>query len=488
MYALGISALSHDAAVSVVDTVSKEIVFAAHAERYSGIKNDRFLSEGILKEAMQYHIDKVYWHGNPWLKSTRELFAGEDITCFKQNPKKYLRSLGIDLPLSYVGHHKSHAAAGYYTSTYTDAAIVVVDAIGEWDTVTIWHGKGENITKLVSIKYPSSIGLMYSAFTQRLGLKPNEEEYIMMGMAAYGKPETHYVEILNDFIGRKSVLGGYQIPTVLRNCHRGIGEYLPGAKDVDLAASAQMVLERVVREIFELAQYLTGSGNLVYQGGVALNCVANRSAYFYFDNVWVMPNPGDAGGSLGAIAASVGRLKWETPYLGHNISGEYPVTDALALLERGEIFGIATGRAEFGPRAFGNRSLVADPRGPHVKDKVNAIKKRQEFRPFAPMIMEEMVSEYFDVPTTELPYMQLTVPCKFPDKFPAIVHVDGSSRVQTVRESDNPGLHNLLSEFYKKTGCPMLLNTSLNIKGSPLVNNLQDAHRFSAHYGVPVIS
>jgi carbamoyltransferase len=199
-----------------------------------------------------------------------------------------------------------------------------------------------------------------------------------------------------------------------------------------------------------------------------------------------MPNPGDAGSVIGCGALINGRLNWKSPYLGYNIEGEYPVESLLKELLKGNIVGVANGRAEFGPRAFGNRSLLADPRGDDIKDRVNNIKKRQKFRPFSPSILEEHAAEYFDMIVPKSPYMQYVVKCKYPDKFPAIVHVDGTSRVETVNKKEKPGYWNLINKFYKKTGCPMLLNTSLNIKGEPLVNNKLDAIRFEKEHNINV--
>jgi len=207
----------------------------------------------------------------------------------------------------------------------------------------------------------------------------------------------------------------------------------------------------------------------------------------FFDTVWIMPNPGDAGSSLGAIAAyKHEHLNWEHPYLGTNIDRDFDKDGILRALESDKILAIANGRAEFGPRALGNRSLIADPRGGTIKDQVNDIKKRQRFRPFAPMIMEEYAHEFFELPVESSPYMQFTAKCKFPELFPAICHFDGSSRVQTVNKEQNENIYNLLKGFYLKTGCPILLNTSLNIKGQPLVDTWEDALRFAKTYGVKV--
>ena len=233
------------------------------------------------------------------------------------------------------------------------------------------------------------------------------------------------------------------------------------------------------------------SKNLAYSGGVALNCSANRMLGDYFDNVWIVPNPGDAGSSLGA-AALVGkdRLVWQGPFLGTDIPGPYPIADLLQALKEDKIVGVANGRAEFGPRALGNRSLLADPRGHEIKDAVNEIKRRQKFRPFAPVILEEYVNQYFDMPAgfKTSPYMQVTAYCKYPDLFPAIIHVDGTSRVQTVPKDCQSGIRQLLEKWNTITYCPLLLNTSLNIRGEPMVNTREDADRFEKEYNVKVYS
>jgi carbamoyltransferase len=223
---------------------------------------------------------------------------------------------------------------------------------------------------------------------------------------------------------------------------------------------------------------------------VALNCLANRKLGIYFENIWIMPCPGDAGNSLGAAAlAHGGRVRWTDAYLGHSIPGEYPVDALVDHLQSDRIVGVASGRAEFGPRALGNRSLLADPRGPDIKDLVNEIKRRQKFRPFAPVILAEHVDEFFDMPCGwhRSPYMQSVARCRRPDLYPAICHVDSSSRVQTVA-ADGSGIRSLLEAWYARTGCPMLLNTSLNIRGEPMVNDRVDADRFEQKYGIKVFS
>jgi carbamoyltransferase len=357
---------------------------------------------------------------------------------------------------------------------------VVIDAIGEFDTISIWGAEYDTqdqarYKKLWSQSYPRSIGLFYSAITQRIGLHPLDEEYITMGMAAYGQPL--YVEecraLLED------------------NLHIGIDPaWLWLATNEDIAASAQALTEELIYSVMRRAQEFGWSSNLVYQGGVALNCLANRKLGEYFENIWIMPCPGDAGNSLGAAALAHGRrLRWTDAYLGHEIPGEYPVCALVDHLQSDRIVGVASGRAEFGPRALGNRSLLADPRGSDIKDQVNEIKRRQKFRPFAPVILAEQVDAVFSMPRgwSHSPYMQSVGTCLRPDLYPGVCHVDGTSRVQTVA-ADGSGIRSLLEAWYERTGCPLLLNTSLNIRGEPMVNDRADADRFQTAYNVPVFS
>jgi carbamoyltransferase len=265
---------------------------------------------------------------------------------------------------------------------------------------------------------------------------------------------------------------------------------LPDARNEDIAASAQVLTEELIYNIMRYAREFGWSSNLVYMGGVALNCLANRKLGEFFENIWIMPCPGDAGSSLGAAALAYGKqINWRDAYLGHAIPGEYPVSACVDSLLSDRICGVASGRAEFGPRALGNRSLLADPRGPDIKDRVNAIKRRQKFRPFAPVVLAEHAADYFDMPSGFglSPYMQSVACCRSPDLFPAIVHHDGTSRVQTVTD-DGSGIRQLLEAWYAATGCPMLLNTSLNIRGEPMVNDRADADRFEQLYGILVHS
>jgi carbamoyltransferase len=230
---------------------------------------------------------------------------------------------------------------------------------------------------------------------------------------------------------------------------------------------------------------LTGATRIALAGGCALNCLANTIAWEYFDDVWIFPNPGDSGSSVGAVLAhTCYNLTWENCYLGYDIAGKYPVDALLKDLLKGIPVGVANGRAEFGPRALGNRSLLADPRSNVIKTRINDIKKRQQFRPFAPAVLEEHASEYFDLKHPS-PYMQYAVKCLKPNELPAVIHHDNTSRVQTV-PNDGSGFRQLLEAWYAATGCPILLNTSLNIKGQPIANDIRDANLFSKYYNVPV--
>ena len=222
--------------------------------------------------------------------------------------------------------------------------------------------------------------------------------------------------------------------------------------------------------------------------GCALNSSANTSLWKLFDSVWIMPNPGDAGSSLGAAAALYGKhIDWKSPYLGYDLGREYPVEKIFEGIIKDKIVAVASGRAEYGPRALGNRSILADPRDPSIKDKVNLIKQREPFRPFAPVVMEEYADQWFDMRFTS-PYMQYTVKCLKPDQIPSVVHADGTSRVQTVNKQQHPGLWDVLSKFYKETGVPVLLNTSLNIKGQPLLNDEEDIKQWQNQYNFTILT
>jgi carbamoyltransferase len=486
MITWGISANSHDAALAVFTDDGLE--FASHSERFSGIKNDAHLNADLIDYARQWgEPNEVIWYERPFVKTLRQLRAGQGWNYNENNIKRYLKSYGITAPIKYTSHHHSHAAAGYYTSPFSDATIVCIDSIGEFETLTIWKGEGNKLKKIYSQSYPHSIGLWYSAMTQRVGLKPNEDEYILMGMAAYGNPSRLFMDVLNDFIDKEGI--GYNPKIKIKhNLHRGCRWWRPELtteQDMfDIAAATQKVYEYILTNTLLWASRNTSSRNLVLMGGCALNCSANSVAYRYFDNVWIMPNPGDAGSAIGCVLAHKKEfMPMSHIYTGYNIEGEYPVEEVLHELLTTGICGVANGRAEFGPRAFGHRSLLADPRRADIKDRVNEIKRRQKFRPFAPAVLAEHADVYFH--GRKSPFMQYTATCTDPG-LPAITHGDGTSRVQTVSRDQSVGFRKLLERWYEETGCPVLLNTSLNIKGKPMVNTKQDAEEFEKTYGVRV--
>ena len=451
MRIVGISEGFHDAGITILE--GRRIVYASHSERYSKIKGDRYLHHKQWNQVSKE--DTVAYYEKPFLKNLRRIYAGQT---WQKPRSRYDVSFG---------HHKSHAAAGYYTAPFNDCNILVIDAIGEWDTISIWDGSCKNLylgqkihhlKKLKSWKYPYSLGLLYSAITHRLGLKPNEEEYITMGMSAFGEPKYDLTFLLD------------------KNNHKGVGDIFPKARLEDLAASIQDLYEREFLKLVDMCP----KENLIIMGGCALNCVANSK--IQGKNIWIMPSPGDAGSSLGAAAlVQKKKLKWVDPYLGHDIQVSVnPKKVVDELLER-KICGVAHGKAEFGPRALGNRSLLGDPRY-DIKDTVNTIKRRQKFRPFAPAILEEYKDEYFEGPMNE--YMQFVAKAKH--DYSSVTHVDGTARVQVVKKDCKSIIRPILEEWYDRTGCPMLLNTSLNIKGKPIVNDWNDACEFERQYHVAV--
>jgi len=456
---IGFSEGFHDAAVAVVN--DGKICYATHSERYSKIKHDKHLDITAASTAqLLCHDGKIAFYERPLLKRTRQFFAGQ---------KAWRRPRHLSLkPTQYYSHHKSHAAAAFQTSPFDEAAIVVVDSIGEWDTTSIWTAEYKDgkavYKKRWSQWYPQSIGLWYSALTKWAGLRPLDEEYIFMGMAAYGKPVNMNVveRQLHKYNHKGARLGKYD------KC--------------DIAKSAERILQLELNTIFaRAAQY---SKHICYGGGVALNCVVNTGLREMYD-MWIMPCPGDAGGALGAACLAYGGKVAFTPYLGYNIQkfcDPRRVVDAI--LEK-KVVGVANGRSEFGPRALGNRSLLADPREASTKDLVNEIKKRDKFRPFAPAILEEHCQDYFDMPKQSR-YMSYVYKCKQPRAIPACIHVDNSARVQTVPEDSESILRPILECWYERTGCPVLLNTSLNIKGKPMVNTIGDAKLFEMKYDVTV--
>ena len=341
----GISAGFHDSALTI--TQGENILFASHSERFSKKKHDKDLSEDMLSYAIDNFgkPDQIAYYENHTKKKMRQFRSGENYNIFRSNPtKEVLKKFNLDkTSFTSYDHHMSHAAAGFQTSSFDHATVVVIDAIGEFDCISIWDARYDHhglsnyydgdyngpikYTKLWSSKYPHSIGLFYSAFTKHVGLEPMEEEYIMMGMSAYGDPK--YV----DDIKNKYVLNDYDIQ-FKENLHIGIDPtFLDAAhhtRKIDIAASVQTITEQMICSVMSRAAMIGNSYNLVFMGGVALNCLANRLLGNYFENIWVMPNPGDAGSSLGACALHYGKqMSWQGPYLGYNIDRPYPVNDLI---------------------------------------------------------------------------------------------------------------------------------------------------------------
>ena len=352
MNILGVSAGFHDAAATVLSP-DGEILFAGHSERYSKRKNDADFCQGLLAEVAEYGPEIVAYYERPWNKQFRQWYAGQGIEWDKLTTKQILRrQLGGQIEPKRVhsyNHHLSHAAGGFQTSPFERATVVVIDAIGEWDTISIWgaeyDSKGQaKYKRLWRQVYPHSIGLFYSAVTKRVGLHPLDEEYITMGMAGWGKP-TWYNSMCN------AVIDDFDKITFKNNLHMGFdNDFLEAATNEDIACAAQMVTEDLIQNVMQRAQRLQWSNNVVYMGGVALNCLANRHLGKYFDNIWIMPCPGDAGSSLGAAALAYGkRINWTGAFLGHDISGPYPTDSIVDHLIAHGIVGVASGRAEFGP-------------------------------------------------------------------------------------------------------------------------------------------
>lgn len=444
-------------------------------------------------------------------------------------PQHIEKDLGYKGEVFYIPHHESHAASSFYCSGFADSAVVTIDGVGEWATTTIGYGNGRNLDLKKEIHFPSSLGLLYSAVTYYIGFKVNSAEYKVMGLAPYGEPK--YVEQFRELIEIKND-GSFELNMKYFSYEHGLKmtgkkiEKLFGQptrkpeSDLtqfhkDIAASVQKITEEAVLRICKHAKEICPSDNLCLAGGVALNCVANgeilRSGLF--KEIFIQPASGDAGGALGValtiwnkiylpqrgdsfphctVAPQINDVYWGTEYSDDQIEEflkkeDLPytkfdddtslITHVSSLLEGENVIGWFQGRMEFGPRALGNRSIIADARNKENWQKVNLkIKFRESFRPFAPTVLEEDVSEYFDL-DRESPYM-LLVADVLPDKrdlIPAVTHVDGSARIQTISEKQNPKYYNLIKAFKEKTGCAVIINTSFNVRGEPIVESPQDA-------------
>lgn len=576
MYILGISAFYHDSAAALIK--GGEIIAAVQEERFTRKKHDPSFPINAIKSCLQIadisptEIQAIAFYDKPLLKFERLLetyyaFAPRGIVSFinsmpvwmkqklflKRLIKKELKKMGFtSIPkLLFPEHHLSHASSAFYPSGLNEAAILTIDGVGEWATASICHGKGNSIEVIKEMKFPHSLGLLYSAFCYFLGFKVNSGEYKMMGLAPFGNEsseavkgfiqtiETHLIDIHDDgsfFLNQKY----FSYATGLRMVKDRKFEKLFGIKrrkegqeikqiHADLALAIQRVTEKVVRLMAVHAMELGSSKKLCLAGGVALNSVSNGKLLDdgNVDSLFIQAAAGDSGGALGSALAAYhiyfgnsnevnGNDKMKGALLGPSFtkeeiksyldSKEIPYrelnkdelnSDLSHLLSSGKIIGRFSGRMEFGPRALGNRSILADPRSAEMQKKLNLkIKFRESFRPFAPVVLEEYADEYFELNGIKSPYMLLVKNVKegikiktekesnsiyeklqIPrSKIPAVTHVDYSARIQTLSKEVNSEFHDLISTFYQKTGCPILINTSFNVRGKPIVNSPEDAY------------
>jgi carbamoyltransferase len=573
MKILGISALYHDSAAALC--INGEIIAAAQEERFTRHKHDPTIPKQAIKYCMSEgnvsagDLDAVVYYDNPlltldrWLKNCASLGGDSKKLIDKSFDSIFANKLWIHkLIESAVGglgkhgkllvceHHVSHAASAFYPSPFESAAIITIDGVGEWATTTIGHGRDSSIEIIKQINYPHSLGLLYSAFTYFCGFKVNSGEYKLMGLAPYG--ESKYYQRIKDCLIDIKQDGSYRLNLDYFEYHRdavmvsddfgGIfdgprrkPESMITRREMDLAASIQKITEEVISRMVEHTRRITDEKNLCLAGGVALNCVANSKilAGGQFENIWVQPAAGDAGGALGAALYSTyntfkvkrkasGRDAQKGSYLGPSFSNTYIenflksrnarystaqnsadlCAEVAKMLAEGKVVGFFSGRMEFGPRALGARSILANPMLPEMQQKLNLkIKFRESFRPFAPAVLCERADDYFEF-SGESPYMLLTAPVNRSLRqdftladyisdgssdmlhavsqkrsyIPAVTHVDYSARLQTVNKFDHPLFHQLLSEFEKITGCAVLVNTSFNVRGEPIICTPEDAY------------
>ncbi|MBI5210978.1 MAG: carbamoyltransferase [Elusimicrobia bacterium] len=565
---LGISAYYHDSAAALVR--DGEIVAAAQEERFTRVKHDRdFPAHAVaycLEEAglAASDLDLVAYYDKPLLTFDRLLetylaFAPRGFQSFRQalpvwlHEKLHLpREIERELGDGYQGkilfdlHHASHAASAFYPSPFEEAAIITVDGVGEWSTSTLGVGRGRDVKLLKELRFPHSLGLLYSAFTYYLGFKVNSGEYKLMGLAPYGVPR-FYDLIKDNLIDIKDDGSFHMDMRYFDYCagltmtntafHRLFGgeprepEGQTTQRHMDIAASIQKATNEIMLKLARFARKETGSENLCMAGGVALNCVANGLILQegIFKDIFIQPASGDAGGALGCALHAYHHYlgkprqpKRPDAMKGSYLGPAYPQEDVMSLLngagiayremndtdlikaicdclEIGMIVGLCRGRMEFGPRALGARTILGDPRNPEMQSRMNLkIKFREGFRPFAPAVLMERLGDYFDLEVPS-PYMLLVAPVKesqrrpLPDgwrqlqgmallklhrsNIPAVTHVDFSARVQTVHRETNPFFHDLVAAFDKRHGCGVLVNTSFNVRGEPIVCTPKDAMR-----------
>jgi carbamoyltransferase len=564
---LGISAFYHDSAACLLR--DGEIVAAAQEERFTRKKGD----SAFPKQAVEYSLkqggttvadlDYVGFYDKPLLKFERILetylgVAPKGVAQFLKAGPLWMKeklytdrelrdALGYQGPLLYAEHHESHAASAFFPSPFKEAAILTMDGVGEWATSTIGVGRGDELEIIKELRWPDSLGLLYSAFTYFTGFKVNSGEYKVMGLAPYGEPK--YVDLIYKELIELREDGSFTLNQAYFNYLSGLtmtnGGFaklfggpprVPESKltqrEMDLARSVQVVCEEVMLRMARTAHKETGLDALCLAGGVALNCVGNGRLLREgpFKEIWIQPAAGDAGGALGVAQliwhreakgkrqVTVGKDTMKGAYLGPSFSDQeieaflkqrgipFERLDRPALnnkvaglLAQEKIVGWFDGRMEFGPRALGSRSIIGDPRSPRMQAQMNIkIKFREGFRPFAPSVLRERVADYFEM-NCDSPYMLLVAPVKkerqIPmsekqhelwgiDKLnvprsdlPAITHIDYSARVQTVTADTNPNYYALIKEFENQTGCPVVVNTSFNVRGEPIVCTPEDAYR-----------
>ncbi len=572
MYILGISAFYHDSAACLIK--DGEILAAAQEERFTRIKHDSSFPINAVKYCLDEcginlsEVGYISYYENSAKKFSRliQTYLGAAPLGIKHfteamrvwlNKKLFIKSLifkelkkanqNYKMPkFDFFDHHHSHAASSFYPSPFKEAAILCMDGVGEWATTSAWIGNNNEIKPLWEIKFPHSIGLLYSAFTSFCGFKVNSGEYKLMGLAPYGKPiyadiiKKNLIDIKDDgsFKLNLKYFSFYHDFKMTNNHFSRLFDISPREPEtqmsevyMDLAASIQQVTNDIVMKLSRSVHKDTGIKNLCLSGGVALNCVANGKLLNekFFDEIWIQPAAGDAGSSLGAALLTYHNTLNKTrvfnqkdsmkgSYLGPSYSKQQiyqslkksnlvfsepnnnEIFEEIAeFVNQGNVVGLFNGRMEFGPRALGGRSIIADPRNVEMQSKMNLkIKFRESFRPFAPAIIEEECKNYFELNTTS-PYMLLVANLKKEfhssidnsennlkgfdklkikrSEYPAITHVDYSARIQTVNETNNSYFYSVLKSFKKLTGCPMLINTSFNIRGEPIVNSLEDAIR-----------
>ncbi len=567
MYILGISAFYHDSAACLLK--EGEIIAAAQEERFTRIKHDQDFPTNAIKYCLKEadikidDIELISFYDKPLLKFNRILetylaYPGRGLNSFimsvplwlKQKlwiPDLIKKELHYDGKILFPEHHESHAASAFFPSPFDRAAFLTVDGVGEWATSSFGIGIDNKVTIQSELHFPHSLGLLYSAFTYFTGFKVNSGEYKVMGLAPYGEPK--YVQTIYDHLidlredGSFSMnMDYFEYPTGLKMTNSKFAELFDGParkpesnltqREMDLARSVQEVTEEIILRMAKNVKKETGEKYLCLAGGVALNCVANGKLLRenIFDDIWIQPAAGDAGGALGSayiayhhyknkpITKHAGQNKIKGSYLGpsysdseierflhdHNLPHKKHTEENLLdlvsdLLMEENVIGWFQGKMEFGPRALGNRSIIGDARSSSMQKKMNLkIKYRESFRPFAPSVLEEEISNWFEM-DRESPYMLLVADVKkekqksmskedqnlfgidklnlIRSEIPAVTHIDYSARIQSVNKVDNPKYHALIKKFFDKTGCPVIVNTSFNVRGEPIVESPLDAYK-----------